>query len=59
MQNAKLQFKIQNLRRKYPKFIYQNYFYKISGENLEIFFEILNFEGRRELCPLLPPRFQK
>ena len=32
-------FKIQNLKRKYPKFIYQNYFYKISGENLEIFFD--------------------
>jgi hypothetical protein len=26
-------------RRKYPKFIYRNYAYKISGRNLEIFFD--------------------
>lgn len=27
------------LRKKYPKFIYEKYFYKISGKNLEIFFD--------------------
>ena len=30
---------MQNLRKRYPKFIYQNYSYKISGRNLEIFFD--------------------
>ncbi|MFC1663927.1 hypothetical protein ACFL0A_02285 [Patescibacteria group bacterium] len=30
--------KFQNLRKKYSKFIYENYFYKISNGNLEIFF---------------------
>jgi len=39
MQNAKLQLKIQNLRKKYPKFIYENYSYKISGKNLNIAFD--------------------
>jgi hypothetical protein len=38
MQNAKLQSKIQNLRKKYPKFIYENYFYRISSGNLKISF---------------------
>lgn len=27
------------LRTKYPKFVYENYSYKISGKNLEIFFD--------------------
>jgi len=31
--------KFQNLRKKYPKFIYEKYFWKISGNNLEIFFD--------------------
>ena len=31
--------KIKELRKKYPKFIYQGYFYKISKNNLEIFFD--------------------
>ncbi len=31
--------KIQNLRKKYPKFIYENYSYRISKNNLEIFFD--------------------
>ena len=44
MQNAKFGYprsgcKIQNLRKKYPKFIYERYSYKISGNNLEIFFD--------------------
>jgi len=30
--------KVQNLRKKYPRFIYEKYSYKISGNNLEIFF---------------------
>jgi len=30
--------KYAELKRKYPKFIYENYSYKISGRNLEIFF---------------------
>jgi len=30
--------KVQNLRKKYPRFIYQDYFYKIRGGNLEISF---------------------
>ncbi len=30
--------KAEFLRKKYPKFIYEKYFYKIYGENLEIFF---------------------
>jgi len=38
MQKSKLQFKIQNLRKKYPKFLYQRYSYRISENNLEIFF---------------------
>ncbi len=38
MQNAKLQFKVQNLRKKYPKFVYKSYSYKISSNNLKIFF---------------------
>jgi len=39
MQNAKLQSKIQNLRKKYQKFIYGNYSWKISARNLEILFD--------------------
>ena len=35
MRNEKLQY----LRKKYPKFIYKSYFWKISGSNLEIFFD--------------------
>ena len=31
--------KVDILRKKYPRFIYEKYFYKISGDNLEIFFE--------------------
>lgn len=31
--------KFQNLRKKYPKFVYKRYSYKISGGNLEIFFD--------------------
>ncbi|MCP6719382.1 MAG: hypothetical protein KJI71_04070 [Patescibacteria group bacterium] len=31
--------KFQFFRKKYPKFIYQNYSYKISKKNLEIFFD--------------------
>jgi len=38
MQNAKLQFKIQNLRKKYPRFIYEKYFWKILGGDLNISF---------------------
>ncbi|MDI6591422.1 MAG: hypothetical protein QME61_00545 [Patescibacteria group bacterium] len=38
MQNAKLQFKIQNFRKRHPKFIYENYSYKILDNNFEIFF---------------------
>jgi len=30
--------KYQELRKKYPRFIYEKYSYKISGNNLEIFF---------------------
>lgn len=30
---------LQYLRKKYPKFIYEKYSYKISGRNLEIFFD--------------------
>ena len=30
--------KYKELRKKYPRFIYEKYFYKISGNNLEIFF---------------------
>jgi len=30
--------KFKNLRKAYPKFIYEKYSYKISGNNLEIFF---------------------
>lgn len=37
MKNEKL--KIKNLRKKYPRFIYEKYSYKISGANLEIFFD--------------------
>ncbi|MDI6602648.1 MAG: hypothetical protein QME57_00815 [Patescibacteria group bacterium] len=37
MQNYKSKFKI--LRKKYSKFVYQNYFYRISKRNLEIFFD--------------------
>jgi len=39
MQNAKLPSKIQNLRKKYQKFIYGNYSWKISARNLEILFD--------------------
>ncbi len=31
--------KVQNLRKKYPRFIYEKYFSKISGNSLEIFFD--------------------
>jgi len=31
--------KFRDLRKKYPKFIYKNYSYRISGNNLEIFFD--------------------
>ena len=41
MKNAKLKSKIKNLRSRYPKFIYNDYSYKVSKNNLEIFF---NFE---------------
>ncbi len=30
--------KFQNLRKKYPRFIYESYFYQVSKNNLEIFF---------------------
>ncbi len=33
--------KAKSLRRKYPRFIYEKYSYKISGNNLEIFFAFL------------------
>lgn len=39
MQKVKSQFKIKNLRKKHPKFVYEKYFWKISGQNLEIFFD--------------------
>lgn len=29
----------KDLRKKYPKFVYEKYSYKISGDNLEIFFD--------------------
>jgi len=35
----KLMKKLNFFRKKYPKFIYQDYSYKISGNNLEIFFD--------------------
>jgi len=38
--------KLKNLRKKYPKFIYEKYSYKISGNNLEIFF---NFQVEEKL----------
>lgn len=31
--------KVNFLRKKYPKFVYEKYSYKISGNNLEIFFD--------------------
>jgi len=31
--------KISSLRKKYPKFVYNNYFYRLKGNNLEISFE--------------------
>ncbi|PIR71786.1 MAG: hypothetical protein COU43_00615, partial [Candidatus Nealsonbacteria bacterium CG10_big_fil_rev_8_21_14_0_10_37_25] len=31
--------KVEFLREKYPKFVYQKYSYQISGKNLEIFFD--------------------
>ena len=31
--------KYEELRKKYPKFIYQKYSYQVSGNNLEIFFD--------------------
>ena len=31
--------KYEELKQKYPKFIYENYSYKISGNNLDIFFD--------------------
>ena len=31
--------KVDFLRKKYPKFIYEKYSYEISGNNLEIFFD--------------------
>lgn len=31
--------KLNFLRKKYPKFVYEKYSYKISGKNLEIFFD--------------------
>lgn len=34
-----METKIQNLRKKYPKFIYKNYSYRISKNNLEILFD--------------------
>ncbi len=30
--------KVQNLRKKYPQFVYEKYSYRISENNLEIFF---------------------
>ena len=38
MQKSKLQFKIQNLQKKYPRFIYENFSYQIKNNNLEISF---------------------
>jgi len=38
MQKSKLQSKVQKLRGKYPKFIYESYSYKVSNDNLEILF---------------------
>ena len=29
----------EELKQKYPKFVYQKYSYQISGKNLEIFFD--------------------
>ena len=31
--------KVQNLRKKYPQFVYEKYSYRISKNNLEIFFD--------------------
>ncbi len=39
--------KYKSLRKKYPKFIYENYSYKISGNNLEIFFD---FKIKPNIC---------
>jgi len=49
MQSGNLKFK--SLKRKYPRFVYRDYSYKISGRNLKIsfFFEIppdINFEPK-------------
>jgi len=39
VQNSKL--KTQSLRRKYPRFVYEKYSYRISGHKLEIFFNFV------------------
>jgi len=39
--------KFEFLRKKYPRFIYQNYSWKISGKNLEIFFDFKISPGIR------------
>ncbi len=38
MRELKLKFKIQNLRKRYPKFLYKHYSYRVSDNSLEIFF---------------------
>src|SRR4030042_3136141 len=31
--------KLQQLRKKYPRFVFEKYSYRISGKNLEVFFD--------------------
>ena len=38
MRELKLKFKIQNLRKRYPKFLYKHYSYRVLDNSLEIFF---------------------
>jgi len=39
MENQNSKSKFQKLRKEYPKFVYEKYGYKISNNNLEIFFD--------------------
>jgi UDP-N-acetyl-alpha-D-muramoyl-L-alanyl-L-glutamate epimerase len=55
---------IVDLRKKYPKFVYNNYFYKINKKNLEIFFNFsiipgIKFKPKIIIKEIKQKRFKK